>query len=306
MHSSGSFLKSVIEKIRINTDEPEVTSKYTDDILVRQFIADAWAETLGMLKLSADHLPLISFTFSLVQNQARYVIPAVLDSVVRLVQKDAASGFITADWRPRGDLHPWQAGWRIEGNEIVFDPVPSVSSNSWIILGVPSGDTNLHYGTGTVVSTTQVQLASTPDIGLRDLRPNAYIGMTLRVLSAMRQWQERTITAYDVDTRTVTVGSAMTQSGTALPDNGQSVVYEIAPLGMRQLWSAVAWKTSMSVMTGRDASQKRLVQFELQYQRALKSLMDRAKMQRRVIQHYNRNTVDNTALFGFDVWSFNE
>lgn len=307
MHSSGSFLYTVIEKIRIAIDEPATSAKWTDDLLTRLVIADAWASTFSMLKLTSDSLPVISFTIDLVRNQSRYVIPPLFDSVVRLVRKDTNNAdIITHDWKPRGDTHPWMSGWRLEGNEIVFEPTPTEADAGWTLMGVPSGDACLHYGIGAVVDPTHVTLAASPVLGLLDRRPNGYAGLVLRTLSTGRTWQERVISSYDPVTRIATFASAFVQDANNLPANAAAVTYEIAPLGNRMLWTAVAYKAAMAVGASRDLTEKKMKWLELQYQIALKAVFDRAKAQRRVIQHYDRATVDNKDLGRFDVWCFSD
>jgi len=123
MHASGSVIMSIIEKIRLCTDEP--VAKYSDDLLIRQFIPQAWAETLSMLKMTGDSLPLVIVPLTIVADTDRYVLPSWIDSVIRLVRRSTSDpDFIESDYVPASLYARGGAGWRVEANAYVFDPIP--------------------------------------------------------------------------------------------------------------------------------------------------------------------------------------
>lgn len=310
MHPSGSFLRSVIEKVRVSVDEPASNAKFTDDILTRLYISSAWAQTFSMMKLSGDSVPVVRLAFDLVADQYRYLIPAWVDSVVRVVKRDERQNIVN-DWVPAAQMTAAGPGWKIEGNEFIVDVLPYQGDPGWEMLVIPSGDFCLHLadGTnstskGTVVGPTSITLSLAPYLGLLDRRPNVYAGQVIRILETGRVWQERVIKSYDAATRLATVWTAFDQDANNLPANGQPVSYEIAPLGNRVLWDSVAWKVCQNVGASRKFTRKDMEHLEIEYQRAMKGAFDRADVQKRISKYMAKQTVDNRDLVSFDVWAF--
>lgn len=305
MHSSGSFLRTVIELVRFKMEEP--VAKITDDVLTRLFIAEAWSETFSLLKLDSDSLPIVRTSVTLVAGTNRYLIPPWCEMVLRLVIRDS-NGMVIRDWVP-SDIMDTYPGWRIEGNEIVFEPLPATSTiTPWELWSVPSGDICLHLGTGAVIGPSTIKLAATPTLGLLDRRPNAYAGQVLRIIHEGRAWQERIIGSYDTTTRRATVLTPFEQGTGLLPpdavEEAPNVTYEIAPLGWRSLWTAVSWKVCMKIGAMRNVELKQMTFFDLEYQRARKSVIDRAQVNHRLVKHLQRRTVDNAAIWDISAWSF--
>lgn len=310
MHSSGSFIETVLEKIRLFVVDPGAgTGMFNDDVIVRQLMGTAWAETLSLLKLTDDSLPIIKTTITIEQGTSRYKIPPYLEMVLRLCRVTDDKR-VWLDWVPGELFGVWGPGWRLEQNEIVFEPTPSQPPSvagvqeDWELWGVPSGDVCLHKGTGTVVSPTVITLAATPTLGLLDRRPNAYAGQVLRLLSAGRSWQEGVIASYDHTTRRVTMHTAFVQGANDLPADAASVDYEIAPVGNRAVWDTVGWKVCMMIGASRNIQQKQMVYFDLMYQKGIKAMMDRAQHNWRLIKHFSRKTVDNQPLFSLSSYAF--
>lgn len=289
MHSSGLFIKSVIEKVRLLLDVSEA-DKYTDDILSRQFIPAAYASLWQWLTMCQDNQLIFRQSVSLVAQQATYILPPCVGSVVRFGKRNSTSGLIEADWRPQRDHSPFQRGWAIEGNELVLDPLPAANDTDWILWFEPSGDCNIHYGSGELTSTTTLTLASSPTLGMLDLRPNSYVGMVVRVLHDT-SWQERVVSEYDVTTRQVTFRTALTDTGFALPE---TVLYEVAPLGYHTLWQCIAMAVALEVGAAINISEKKMTYIQALRDTHRKAIADKLGnlMQRRG-KSFDPLTVDN-------------
>lgn len=310
MHASGSFIETVLEKIRLFVVDPGGgTGMFDDDVIVRQLMGSAWAETLSLLKLTDDSLPIIKTTITITQGTTRYKIPPYLEFVLRLCRVTDDQR-VWLDWVPGELFGVWGPGWRLEHNEIVFEPTPTQPptvggvEEDWELWGVPSGDVCLHKGTGTVVDASTITLAASPTLGLLDRRPNAYAGQIIRLLASDRSWQEGIIATYDHTTRRVGVHVAFTQDSNGLPANGQTVDYEIAPLGNRAVWDTVAWKVCLMIGASRNLQQKQMQYFDLMYQKGVKAMMDRAQHNWRLIKHFSRKNVDNQPLYSLSSYSF--
>lgn len=292
MHSNGSFLYTVIEKARFLLEEPSADT-ILDDFIARQVIPDAYEEVLNAVRLSQENPWLMRFTFSTVADTRYYPIPPGVEQVVQLVSLDDDSGDPATDWRPRHNLHPYGPGWRLEGNLIVFEPVPT-EVEDWTLLFIPSGDVMLHYGSGTVVGSarTTIQLAAAPTLGLLDQRPNAYVGQVLRVLHSGCPWGEQVIESYDVATRQATVRLPFASTG--YPAAGNAITYEIAPLGWRSLWTSVAHRATITVGTMRSKSEHQMNLYHALYNMSLKTVRDKlGNYLGRVCKSREIRTIDN-------------
>lgn len=292
MHTSGSILYTILERVRGYLDCPD--DKYTDSYILNHAVMPEFVNVWSRLALSMENPLALRHTFSVTTGQQSYQLPPNVQEVWGVYQYDDTADTISSEYHPRGS--EWTAagpGWRIEGNTIFFRPAPT-SAATWELLYMPSGDFLMHYGTGTVSSTTEVVLAASPTIGQLDRRLNGYGGGLLRVLKksddSVLVVEERIVRSYAPDTRTVTLDPALSSYGAS-----DSVVYEIVPMGTQNMASAVAAASAMSLGVSMNVSQKQMEFFRRQYLGHRKTVMDNvANMNQRLPKHFEKNTRENS------------
>lgn len=295
MHDSGSFIYTNVERIR-RTLEQSLTDKYTDSYLTQYTLQDAHSECLAALNLNTDNPIFCKTLITVAADTAAYQLPPSFENIIRVVQRDD-QGNIAYDFRPNTLMHPLGQGWRIEGNLIVFDPPPR-EVVVWEVWYIPSGDLCIHVGTGTASTpdTTAFTLTKTPDLGIYDRRPNAYVGAILRLLPPAGVFQERIIETFDAATGGVTVRVPF---DTAVTDD---CLYEIAPLGHAPIWAMIGAKAALMLGEDRSVEGQKLASLDTAYRRAKKSAMDRlSNMQARTGKSISRYTLDNPEA-GVDLW----
>ena len=144
---------------------------------------------------------------------------------------------------------------------------------------MPSGDFHPVYDQQGEVSDDAegdpkvLTLGDTPKLGWHDRRPMAYGGAVLRILRDVPGdktiIEEHIIESHDVDAGTVT-----TRTPFQYYEAGDSVWYEIAPIGMQSLLQAIAMRASISLGVDVDVSQKKMNDLKVEYQMALKTAGD--------------------------------
>lgn len=296
MHSSQSFLKTVVQRVRQLVDEPEVSAKYPDDRLMSDVIVPCMVEVWSRLTLSDGAPPILTMDLDIAANVTRYQLPPGVAEVIRIGQKDE-DGRQIRDWRPQGIYAPWGPGWRLERNVVVFEPETTVVLD-WTVDYIPSGDILAHYSEsgGEILTTTTVKLASSPSLGMLDRRDNAYGGMMLRMIPTSGVIEERLVSAYDASTRVATLHVALDHGSV-----GTGKAYEVVPWTWSQaVWDAVAARSALRVATFRRAGNNVMQQLTIEYNRTLKTAFDLFNhVQNRSPKHYDRNTVDSPSAGPF-------
>lgn len=148
MDSSGSFIITLLDRVRTYIDEPDAQGKFTDDYLIRHFVMPAMREVWDRITLSASSVVIVKYDVTLDPDRTRYPLPACAHQVLRVVGVDA-DGVATQDWVPASVYRRQGANWRLEGQagslELVWDTtVPSVTTSAQVWY-VPNGDLMVHY-----------------------------------------------------------------------------------------------------------------------------------------------------------------
>lgn len=222
MHSSGSVLQTVLEQLRDAVDHAE-TDVFTDAKLLSSFLAPALSEMFSAIRLSEECPSYCMLDISITTDLPSIILPPCIGQVKRLVQFDTqGKRTIINEWVPGSQWTRSGPGFYLEENLLSFRPLPS-RDETWTIIYTPSGVPSLHMGTGDLTSSTTIELASTPDLGMLDPRAGAYIGSVIRILDTDGH-QERIVSGYDSTTRIATFRPALSP----VPTLG-SVTYEIAP-----------------------------------------------------------------------------
>lgn len=243
MHPSGSFLKTVLERVRAYVNEPDADAKFKDEYVIRSIISPALDEVVGRITMTENCPVICRFSLTLSTSQEYYILPCARE-IIRIVQMDEYKN-VVFDWRPESDHNPGGPGWVIEGNTIRFNPLPA-ETETLDIWYIPDSAVVPHYsadGGACSVDGTTFTLDSTPTLGFLDQRENAYAGLMLRYLPASGIWQERIITSYDPSTRVATLRRPLS----SIPGTRTSLPYEIAPIYHASLWEAVATRSAMKL-----------------------------------------------------------
>jgi hypothetical protein len=265
MHSTGSIIKTYIEKVRHYLDDPDVEAKYDDNYLVRFFLSSSMTDVISRVSMMSDNQILCRFTLQVTAGTERYKLPPVVRQVLRLGPLEDETKLYTEDFRPRNELSLFGPGWALEGNEIAFRPVPS-ENKEYVVLYVPSGDIACHYGTGTLNANGTFTMGAVPTIGSLDKRPGAYIGSYLRILGA-NVVDEVLISAHDTVTRVLSTRIAATNAA-------GTYTYEIVPFLMEPMVDAISLSAAMRAGVGRKVTQAQMQSMAFAYKQAIKTAYD--------------------------------
>tara|TARA_R100000234_G_scaffold120087_1_gene105310 strand:- start:4437 stop:5348 length:912 start_codon:yes stop_codon:yes gene_type:complete len=301
MHSTGSFLLTVIERVRAYLDEATLDAKFTNDYLTRHVICPEMVNVMSRLSNNADNLIRVRHQISLVDGQEHYVLPPNIGEIYRFAITDE-EGRITREFLPRNEFNPRGPGWQIQGNVLSLRPFPAENETADIHY-IPNGDFQPHYDAdgGTFSNSTTFVFDASPTIGAIDNRENAYAGAVLRVWTKTSHavLEERIIESYDASTRTATVRRPFTTDVSSSHAEG-GMRYEVAPIGMNSLIQAIACASAMNLGTSRNITQKQMQFVILQYKTAMKTIGDNFSfMQARKPKSYEKDTVDNRTFYLF-------
>jgi hypothetical protein len=302
MDSTGSFLKTVLERVRGYLDDSDFDAKYQDQFVVQHVIMPALVDVWSRVSLNADNPVFLSYDITLVERQECYVLPSCVGEVHELVQYDTTTdgGSPITEIVPKHRMSVGGPNWSLEGNMICFRPFPmNVSATTpYTVRYTSNGDMSPHYNTD--VSTTGTTagyvgtdrttfvLSSAPTLGLLDKRENCYAGQILRILDGS-VFEERVIASYEPTTRTCTMKRAFSSNVTVAKH-----VYEVAPAQSQGLIEAVAIACALKLGTWRKCSQAQMGMFTQQYRSAIKTIGDNlANMQLRTGKSWAKDTRDN-------------
>lgn len=301
MHSSGSFLRTVLERIRAYLDEVDLDAKYNDDYIVRHTICPCYTDVVSRLNNTIGCPVVNRLAITLTTTDSYYKLPPCVQEVLRLVSVNG-DGQVVLDVVPGDRNRPMGPGWALVGNpgamELYVEATArlgaSISMELWY---VNNGDMLPALGTGTLDATKKiVTVAASPTLGALERRESAAVGQVLRLLPASPGCiEERLITAYteSAGVWTATVRTAFTKASAG------SVTYEIAPAGSQALYEAVACWAAMKLGVGRKITQQHHDRLRQQYLASLKTIGDNlTNIQSRRPQGYVKDTVDNPSMLG--------
>jgi len=292
MHSTGSFLLTVIERVRAYLDEATLDAKYTNDYLVRHVISPEMVSVMARLSNSFSNPIRLRHSVTLATDTEHYILPPNIGEIYRVAVMDV-NNRVTQEMMPNNEFHPRGPNWQIQGNMLSFRPLPT-QGETVDIHYIPNGDFQPHYSTngGALDSTKKIfTFASTPTLGDRDTRENSYAGAMLRVWHDNGLLEERVVESYNATTREATVRIAFSTSA-----SDSTLKYEVAPAGMNSLYQAIACACAMNLGTARNITQKQMNYITLQYKMAMKTVGDNlSNMQARTGKAYDKRTTDNSA-----------
>lgn len=296
MDSTGSFLKTVIERVRGYLDDADFDAKYQDQFLVQHVIMPALVDVWSRVSLNADNPVMLDYTITLVENQECYVLPSCVGEVHEVVQMSTNqnNGLPATELVPNHRMSVGGQVWALEGNMLCFRPFPTGVSGitPYTIRYTTNGDMSPHYSDGTNgngaigASGATFVFAAIPDLGLLDKRENCYAGQIIRILDG-NVFEERIIASYEASTRTCTMKRPFT-SGVG------NHIYEVAPSRSQGMVEAVSIACALKLGTWRKCSQAQMGMFTQQYRSAIKTIGDNmATMQMRTGKSWTKDTRDN-------------
>jgi len=272
-----AFLADVITEVRLATDEPATTAKYTDAILLGM-ISKAFAAVWNDINRVSQHPAVVLYDLSIVAGTSVYMLPATVGRIIDL-QWISTAGELLQHFQPSSHPMPTTPGIVLDGNTIRFQTEPA-SSYTLRIAYVPSGFVHLHYGTITTALSGSITNNLTDNecviivdtsgaTGTRDLRPEAYTGCVFRLLTAGTAGagvvQDRLIRAYNPKTLSFTVAPAYTAAW--LP--AVSATYEVTPLMAEEIVLPVGLYVARLII-GYEGDKVRYATVNTEYNRAIR------------------------------------
>jgi hypothetical protein len=290
MHPTGSFLLTVLERVRAYLDDPDVDAKYSNDFVVRNMICPALVDVMSRLNMNREDLLVLRHTISLIPGVHYYQIPPCIQEVWRLgiYLEDK----LVSEVFPRGHFNPRGPGWRIEGPSLFLDSTP-LAATEVDLEYIHNGDMLPHYATnGLPIDYSVFQLSASPQMGAVDRRPNGYAGQTLRILNTTGEVIERTIRQSELTPSGWWVRTRVPIWEGTIPIDPQT--YEVAPAGSQPLYDSIALGAAMRLGVMRRLPQSALEGLRTQYRISMKTISDNlANLQARRGKSFDRATVDN-------------
>ena len=280
------MVETIISRARSLLDSAEITSKYNDEFIVRHLIAPLTAEVMARLNMASDCPILLRHILNVVEGATMYQLPGFVGRVWRVANYE--DGVMQWEIFPRGNYHWDQAGWRLEGNQIIFEP-PAIASETYEVSYTPTGEMMPHYATDGALDAALTTLTlGAAVLGVVDPAVNAYAGQVLRVIPVAGPIEERVIQSHDANAGTVTIRLPFTHHGAG------ATRYEIVPAGSRILYDAIAIRCAIRMAAMKAVTIKKMQMITTEYTSALKTLRDTfGSMQGRMPEHWRRDTVDN-------------
>ena len=308
MDSTGSFLKTVLERVRGYLDDSDFDAKYQDQFIVQHVIMPALVDVWSRVSLNADNPVMLDYTITLVDNQECYVLPSCVGEVHEVVQmaETQSNGQPITESIPRHRMSVGGPTWALEGNMLCFRPFPSgvTGITPFTIRYTTNGDMSPHYSAATsgvcgVLSDLSTFVLPSEvganGLGIIDQRENCYAGQILRLLGrtagggfTFTTREERVIASYNPVNRTCTLRRPFTINIAG------NYSYEIAPARSQGMVEAVSIACALKLGTWRKCSQAQMGMFTQQYRSAIKTIGDNmANMQMRTGKSWAKDTRDN-------------
>ncbi len=300
MIASESFIETVVERARAYVNDPDVEAKYTDDWVVRHSLMPSMVDVLSRLNLSQDNPVISRADFTLSSTDRYYQLPPCIGEVLEVAVYDDQWA-VQQEAKPRHFLNPSGAGWRLEGNLLVVEPLPSETNatRTFSISYISNGQFYPHLSEdgGMLEQRTdgshRLWLDHSPDKGALDRRPNAYAGAVVRLLPiAAGAVEERVVGASGFEGGRYYVDVRVPFTEQSAPADG--LKYELAPQGHECLYDAIAMMTALRLGSMSRQSESSMKRLEVMYRTSLKTIKDNLhSMQQRRPKHWAKDTRDN-------------
>lgn len=291
MHSSGSYLLTVVDQIRRNTDEPDIDGRYSTNDIVSSVVMPALQDVLSRINNSSQRKILLTHDVTLTADQDYYRLPHFIRSVQAMgaVNDNRLQNF----FEPRHLKHAYGRQWAIEGNELFVESDQLLGATTIRLFFVPTGDLRMAYfassnsevtlakgsdDTSIEMSFTGDTVRTVPTFGTLDFRDQAHAGSYFRVLSDGSAGQpggyEYLIKDSGYESPNLVFDFRREVTETVASSGSQfEIVPEILPVFMEPVswWGAIKLKSR-----GGGMSRRREQQMMLQYKSSMKTAIDLA------------------------------
>jgi len=240
--STTSFLLRSINRIRLQTDEPETNAKYSNTELIT-FIQEAYAQVMQEIqRVESNHIYAI-YTFTYDVATKTYILPDTIGRIIS-IGEETDDGY-KLFYESGGDYNRQGSGCRVEGNILRFSSENYLKDDTTVTVRyLPSRCSNLYEGNTTTFTTTTLTYENLI-LGTRSTDLHSYVGCTLRVLTNTDNAvsQERLIyTQSGDDNHVYSVEPAFS------PVLSGTVKFEIIPPLAATFDQVIAIKASMSIL----------------------------------------------------------
>ena len=280
----NSFIDRAIEMVRLYTDEPSISAKYSEAVLITM-LQHCWAQVAADLKRVGSAPVVCETTLTIASGTTHYTLPASVGKLIGLYEL-STDGLPILDEAPRGLWNIY--GWNVRQmhNALVFNPTPD-ESRDLVARWIPSERVQFHEGTASAATASTISLDTTPSKGTYDKRENAFVGCVLRMLDGNAEGEERIITSTASDVATVKPDWTTTPSTDS---------YEICPSLDLILDDVVAWRLAARIIAI-QGDRSRYETIVREYQSALRAArLEAAYLEMRVGQRCMDDTADNDAF----------
>lgn len=303
MDSSGSMLKTSIERIRGFLDDPDLEAKYNDDYIVRHIIRPSFASVMSRINNSSVSPVVHRLSFPLSKTTSVYTLPPSVGEILRLCILDER-GQVVQEALPRGMYNIRGQNWKVEANQLTFLPYPDTDYTTTELWYIPSGDFSAAYTTGNVVQfqlnpdkkSGTINTSTAPILGEWDRRPSAYVGQMLRILNTSPNYphEERVITSWAPVAANNSVWNFTTSTAFTYAANGNLPAFEIAPEGSENLFDAISAAGALKLASYRKISGEHFGMIQAAYRDSMKTVLDHySNVQMRMPKSWEKDTVDN-------------
>ncbi len=283
------FLSIVSEKIREFSDEPGASSKFSDDRIL-DMMRRAWSDVLDDVNRVSSAKIRARIDITIVADQREYSLPPNIGQFLEFKKLDS-EGYLEWEVLPNHPLAPSGPQFNIEGPMLYLDP-KWAKGYTMRIDYVPTAEVPIFEATaesGDVAAGT-IQPPASVTAGAVDLRPSAYLGYVIRILSdTAGAQQERVISSQDSSTPARPILTVKPDWSPALTDDA-ATIFEVVPQQAYRYQDLIALKASRFIasITG---DRKRVETLQVEYRDSIRALRLReAQKEARIGQRFHRTT----------------
>lgn len=288
MDSSGSMLKTIVERIRYYGNEPALDATLTDALLVDHLVAPALQDVFHRVNMVSNGYLIQRYALPIENDRTKYPLPGNVANVLALVHLDE-DGTVQSELIPRSLRNPYGFNYRINGHDIWFDrAINNLPDGHTVeVWYVPGGNFKPHYADATApatiagTTTMTMELPATPTLGRIDLRPNGLDGLIVRVLRT----DDDPATKVVEETRTIR-SSTITDAGVVtltlegpldVYEAADTVSYEVGLPSNESLATCLALMACLHHAPIRKSTGTHYQQLDDLFKRSLKTLRDTAQ-----------------------------
>ncbi len=283
------FLSLVSEKVREFSDEPGASSKFSDARIL-DMMRRAWADVLDDINRVSSGKIRARIDIAIVADQREYALPPNIGQFLEF-KKLSDEGYLEWEVLPNHPLSPWGPQFNIEGPMLYLDPKWRQGYTMQIDY-VPTAEVPIFEATAPAggVTTSTIKPPASVTAGTVDLRPSAYLGYVVRILSDTNgAQQERVVSSQDSTTPIQPILTVKPDWSPALTDDA-ATIFEVVPQQAYRYQDLIALKASRFIasITG---DRKRVETLQVEYRDSIRALRLReAQKEARIGQRFHRTT----------------